>query len=122
MIIFDPDKNALFNPSSLDLVGSPKKALMIFDDEVWEDYVKKQDNIEVFPVKNTRGRVFNNFAMYKYDQENILLMSPTTGSSGSVIDMELLIASGINQIVAFGTCGAMDEKIAKNTIIIPNSA
>lgn len=125
MIIFDPDKNALFNPASLDLVGSPTKALMIFDDDVWEDYVIKQDNIEIFPAKNTRGRVFNDFAMYKYGQENILLVSPASGAGGSAMsaaDMELLIASGIDKIVAFGTCGAMDKTIAKNTIIIPNSA
>jgi purine-nucleoside phosphorylase len=124
MIRFDPDKTALFNPSSLDLVGNPTKALMIFDDEVWEDYVKKQDNIKVFSVKNTKGKMFNDFFMYKFGQENILLVSPASGAGGSAmsaVDMELLIASGINKIVAFGTCGAMDIKIAKNTIIIPNS-
>lgn len=121
MIKFDPDKRALFNPPNLDLVGNPTKALMIFDDEVWEDYVKKQENIEAFPAKNTKGRVFNDFLMYKYDQENILLVSPTTGAAGSALDMELLIASGINNIVAFGTCGAMDKIIAKNTIVIPSS-
>lgn len=122
MIEFDPDKSALFNPPSLDLVDNPTKALMIFDDEIWEDYIEKQVNIETFPVKNSRGRLFNNFFMYKHNQENILLISPTTGAAGSAVDMELLIASGINKIVAFGTCGAMDRTIAKNTIIIADSA
>jgi len=125
MIKFDPDKNALFNPPNLNLVGNPTKALMIFDDEIWEDYVKKQDNIEVFSAKNSKGRVFNDFLMYKYGLENILLVSPASeagGSAMSAVDMELLIASGINKMVSFGTCGAMDKKIAKNTIIIPNSA
>lgn len=125
MIKFDSDKKALFNPHTLDLFGSPSKALMIFDDEVWEDYIKKQDNIEVSPVKNDKKGVFDNFLIYKYGQENILLVSPADGVGGSAmsaVEMELLIASGINKIVAFGTCGAMDRKIAKNTIIIPTSA
>ncbi len=125
MIKFDPDKSALFNPSVLDLFGSPSRALMIFDDEVWEVYIKKQDNIEVSPIKNDKKGVFDNFFIYKYGQENILLVSPADGVGGSAmsaVEMELLIASGINKIVAFGTCGAMDKKIAKNTIIIPKSA
>lgn len=122
MIKFDPDKNALFNPPNLNLIGSPTKALMVFDDEIWEDYIQKQDDIEIFPAKNNKGRVFNNFLIYKYNQEDILLMYPTTGAAGSALDMELLIASGINKIVSFGTCGAMVKSIAKNTIVIANSA
>ena len=122
MIKFDPDKNALFEPTNLDLVGHPTKAIMIFDDEVWEDYIQDQNNIEVLAVKNSRGRLLDGYSMYKYDEENILLISPSTGGAGSATDMELLIASGIDKIVSFGTCGAMYKKIAKNTIIIPTSA
>jgi uridine phosphorylase len=122
MIIFDSDKNAIFNPSNLNLVGNPKKALMIFDDEVWEDYIEKNKELEIFPAKNNRGRVFSTFRMYKYDGEDILLICPSIGGAASTVDLELLIASGIDKIVAFGTCGAMDKNIAKNTIIIPISA
>ncbi len=122
MITFDPNKDALFNPNNLNLDNNYSKALMIFDDEVWEDYIEKHNDISVFPVKNNRGRVFKNFLSYNHNQEKILLISPSTGASGAVMDMELLIASGVNKIVSFGTCGAMDKDIAKNTIIIPNSA
>ena len=95
---------------------------MILDDEVWEDYVIKNSDIEAIPVKNNRGRVLNNLCIYKQEHENILLMYPGTGGSASVIDLELLIASGIEKIVAFGTCGAMVNNIPKNTFIIPSSA
>jgi uridine phosphorylase len=122
MITFDSDKNAIFNPPSLNLVGNPKKALMIFDDEVWEDYVEKNKALETFPAKNNSGRVFSTFRMYKHDDENILLICPNVGGAASVVDLELLIASGIKKIVAFGTCGAMDKNVGKNTIIIPSSA
>lgn len=66
--------------------------------------------------------MINTFRINKYDNEDILLVCPNTGGSASTIDMELLIASGIEKVVAFGTCGAMDKNIAKNTIIVPTSA
>ncbi len=125
MIGFDTDKNALFNPPNLNIVGSPTRAIMIFDDEIWEDYIKKLNSIEVFPAKNSSGRVFNNFLIYKFNDENILLVSPAGGAGGaamSAADMELIIASGVNKIVSFGTCGALDVEINKNTIITPISA
>jgi len=50
MIIFDSNKNSLFDPCNLNLVGSPKKALMIFDDDVWEDYVIKSDHLKTIPI------------------------------------------------------------------------
>lgn len=122
MITFDSDKNAIFNPSNLNLVGNPKKALMIFDDEVWEDYVEKNKDLVTFPAKNNSGRVFSTFRMYKHEDEDILLICPNVGGAASVVDLELLIASSIKKIAAFGTCGAMDKNIGKNTIIIPTSA
>ena len=122
MIIFDPSKKAIFSPHNLNLVGSPQKAIMVFDDEVWEDYIEKNVGLDVLPVRNVKGRIFSNLYLYKKNDENILLISPGAGGSASSIDLELLIASGINKIVAFGTCGAMDKNIAKNTIIGPSSA
>jgi len=122
MITFDSDKNAIFNPQSLNLIGHPKKALMIFDDEVWEDYVEKNKTLETFPAKNNSGRVFSAFRIYKHKGEDILLICPNIGGAASTVDLELLIASGINKIVAFGTCGSLDKNIAKNTIIIPTVA
>jgi len=122
LIIFDSNKRALFNPHNLDLAGHPKKALLIFDDEVWDEYVTKSPDIEKIPVKNNQGKVFNTLLLYKYGPENIVLMYPSTGGSAAAIDLELLIASGIEKFVAFGTGGAMANNIAKNTVIVPTSA
>ena len=122
MIIFDTDKQALFNPPNLNLSGGFNKAIMIFDDEVWEDYVAKDSGSIAIPLKNTQGRIFNTFRSRTYKQENVLLVCPSMDSAASSTELELLIASGIDKIVAFGTCGAMDKNIAKNTLIIPTSA
>jgi uridine phosphorylase len=122
MIIFDSEEKAIFNPLNLGLVGNPKKGIMIFDDEVWEDYIEKNTELETFPAKNNKGRIFSTFRIYRHEEEDILLICPNIGGAASAVDLELLIASGINKIVAFGTCGAMNKNIAKNTIIIPTSA
>jgi uridine phosphorylase len=122
MIRFDPNKTAIFNPCNLNLLDKPRKAVMIFDDEVWEDYVLPNKEISSFEVKNARGRVFDDYRIIEKDGENILIIYPNMGGSASAADLELLIASGIKKVVAFGTCGAMDKKIAKNTIIVPTAA
>jgi len=121
VIVFDPNKQALFNPPSLFIDNHYKKALMIFDDEVWGNYVINK-NLKALPVRNKDGKVFNTFRVYNYNREDILLVYPSTGASASSMELELLIASGIEKIVVFGTCGAMDKTIVKNSIIVPKSA
>ncbi len=122
MIKYDPERKTVFGPSDLKLDAKPTKCLLIFDDEIWEDYVLPNKDIETFPVTNAFGRVFDTYRYIKVGGEKILLVYPTMGAAGCVCDTELLIASGINRIVAFGTCGRLDENIAQNTIILPTSA
>ena len=122
MIKYDPERKTVFGPCDLKLKGHPQKCLLIFDDEIWEDYVLPQQNLQAFPVKNAFGRVFDTYRYIEYNGEKILLVYPTTGSAGAVCDVELLIASGIEKIVAFGTCGRLDKNIAQNTIILPTAA
>ena len=122
MIIYDSSSETVFGPCDLKLDVKPDKCLLIFDDEIWEDYVLTNKNLATFSARNTFGRVFDTYRYLNVNGEKILLVSPTTGSAGSVCDMELLIASGIKKFVAFGTCGRLNKNIAKNTIILPTSA
>ena len=122
MIRFDPERNTVFEPFDLKLIEKLNKCLMIFDDEVWEDFVLPNQNLKTFPVTNAFGRTFDTYRYIEVDGEKILLVYPTMGAAGAVCDMELLIASGIKSFVAFGTCGRLDKSIAKNTIILPTAA
>lgn len=122
MIKYDSDKNTVFGPSDLGFSGKPTKCLLVFDDEIWEDYVLPNKDLETFPVTNAFGRTFDTYRYIDVDGEKILLVYPTMGAAGSVCDMELLIASGIKKFVAFGTCGRLDNNIAQNTIILPTAA
>ncbi len=115
MIKFD-NEPASFHPPSLNFERKYSNALLIFDDETWEEIILKEG------FKNARskdGRIYDNF--YEYDHD-ILLVYPNTGAPAAVIDFELLIASGLKKYVAFGTCGVFDANIAKNSIIIPTFA
>ena len=122
MIKYDTERKTVFGPSDLKLKGSPSKCLFIFDDEIWEDLILTNQSLETFPVTNAFGRQFNTYRYIDVNGEKILLVYPTMGAAGAVCDMELLIASGINKIVAFGTCGRLDKNIAQNTIILPTAA
>ena len=122
MIKYDTERKTVFGPSDLKLKGSPSKCLFIFDDEIWEDLILTNQNLETFPVTNAFGRQFDTYRYIDVNGEKILLVYPTMGAAGAVCDMELLIASGINKIVAFGTCGRLDKNIAQNTIILPTAA
>lgn len=122
MIKYDPEQETAFSPFDLKLDAKPTKCLLIFDDEIWEDYVLSNQDLSTFPVTNAYGRTFDTYRYTEKDKEKILLVYPTMGSAGSVCDMELLIASGIQKFVAFGTCGRLDKEIAQNTIILPTSA
>ena len=122
MIEFDEKTKAIFNPQNLNLEKAVNGAVLIFDDDTWEDYVLPNKNLETLTVKNNRGRVFGTYRFIRKNGELILLVYPSAGGSASVMETERLIASGIKKIVAFGTCGSMDTSIATNTLIIPVSA
>ncbi len=122
MIKYDPERKIVFEPFDLKLDAKPDKCLIIFDDEIWEDFILPNQDLETFPVTNASGRTFDTYRYIEVDGEKILLVYPTMGAAGAVCDMELLIASGIKSFVAFGTCGRLDKNIAKNTIILPTAA
>lgn len=122
MIKFDSERKTVFGPCDLKLDAKPTKCLLIFDDEIWEDLVLPNKDLETFPVTNAFGRTFDTYRYIEVDGEKVLLVYPTMGAAGCVCDTELLIASGINKIVAFGTCGRLSKDTAQNTIILPTSA
>ena len=46
MIRFDPERKTVFEPFDLKLIEKLDKCLMIFDDEVWEDFVLPNQNLK----------------------------------------------------------------------------
>lgn len=122
MIKYDKNSQALFEPYDYGFADTPKQALMVFDDEIWEDYILKHPDVQPVPVKNVFGRALDDFRMLKTGQDNILLAYPGTGASAAAMLLEMLIASGVQKIVSFGICGRLVPDLARNTIMLPVSA
>ena len=56
MIRYDAERKTVFSPCDLKLNGSPSKCLLIFDDEIWEDFVLPNKALETFSVTNALER------------------------------------------------------------------
>ena len=122
MIEYSDNPDSLCKPCDLEFHDKCDRAVMVFDDEIWEDFIPNNTEFKAVPVKNIHGREFDDFRMIQSGDENILLIYPSTGAPAAVCEMELLIASGIRKIVAFGTGGRLSGEMARNTIIVPNGA
>lgn len=122
MIRYDETKESLFSPQNLGFSQQISKCLLVFDDEIWNDVILQDSLFETVPVINIHGREFNSYRLLSSSGQNILLACPATGASASAMELEMLIASGIDTFLSFGTCGRLDPNMPQNTLIIPTEA
>ena len=116
MIRFDPNKNAIFNPTSFGIDNFPTKSLIVYDDDYFARLTSKY---ELTDVVDSAGRKREDFAILNGEY---LIMSPDEGAPSSAIMLEMAIASGVRSVVAFGTAGSLDGKVLPHEIIIPTAA
>ena len=120
MIVFDPAKTALFEPSRLDFGdANPAIAVFVFDDDHYERLLTRSD-LKV--VKTPRG-FDNGQRILTYKNHEILISNGNTGGAPAcAMELEMLIASGVHSVVAFGTSGALDKSLGSAEIIVPSAA
>ena len=82
MIKYDTERKTVFGPCDLKLNGSPSKCLLIFDDEIWEDFVLSNKDLETFPVINAFGRTFDTYRYIEVNDEKNSLSLSNHGRSG----------------------------------------
>ena len=82
MIKYDAERKAVFGPCDLKLKGSPSKCLLIFDDEIWEDFVLPNKDLETFPVTNVFGRKFDTYRYIEVNGEKNSLSLSNHGCGG----------------------------------------
>ncbi len=116
MIQFDPDKNALINPSSFGIDNFPAKALIIYDDDYFDKLATENKLSEVVDSSGAKKDDFYILGN-KY-----LIMYPAQGAPTSAMMLEMAIASGVKSVVAFGTAGSLDGSTLPHNIIIPTAA
>ncbi|MCL2094735.1 nucleoside phosphorylase [Candidatus Saccharibacteria bacterium] len=117
MIIFD-DSASIVKPGGyggLDGVD-PKIGIMMLEGDNLE---RLQAQRPTTPVTNIFGQALDTPVIL--DGTDVLLTSPTGGAE-AVMDMELMIASGVDTVIAYGTAGALYKNMETGTIIIPTAA
>lgn len=103
----DTEPVAVFMPEVLTEIKFPKKAVMLFMQDEVDEFVKEQkaDIIYIFDCIPRKIPIYR----VSYKGSEICFCKTPLGGPAAVQLMELLIAQGVNQIVAAGCCGALIE-------------
>ncbi len=119
---FDPDKNAVINPTDLVKTrdGMPAVAVTCFSKDTFNRMVETfgDNKVTVRSLANLDITVFE--TLYK-DAKVALFLSPV-GAPACALLLEDIFALGVEKVVMFGTCGVLDRSIDDCSIIIPQSA
>ena len=119
---FDPNPMAVINPSDTHdpVADCPKVAVSCFERGTFERMLDRLGGVEITRLKkaNLETPVYRT----KYKDVELALYEAYVGAAGCVADMEDLFAFGVEKLVLFGTCGALDRSIGDCGIIIPTAA
>ena len=119
---FDETVNSTFDPHEVENVveGFPKVGVTCFSKKLFDQLVDKFNGIEIALNSNGNGK----FPIYKinYEGHELALFMSIVGAPACIVQYEELFAMGLEKMVVFGTCGALDRSIDDLAIIIPNSA
>ena len=119
---FDETVNSTFDPYEVENVveGFPKVGVTCFSKKLFDQLVDKFNGIEIALNSNGNGKL----PIYKinYEGHELALFMSIVGAPACIVQYEELFAMGLEKMVVFGTCGALDRSIDDLAIIIPNSA
>lgn len=119
---FDETVNSTFDPHEVENVveGFPKVGVTCFSKKLFDQLVDKFNGIEIALNSNGNGKI----PIYKinYEGHELALFMSIVGAPACIVQYEELFAMGLEKMVVFGTCGALDRSIDDLAIIIPNSA
>lgn len=119
---FDETVNSTFDPHEVENVveGFPKVGVTCFSKKLFDQLVDKFNGIEIALNSNGNGKL----PIYKinYEGHELALFMSIVGAPACIVQYEELFAMGLEKMVVFGTCGALDRSIDDLAIIIPNSA
>ena len=119
---FDETITSTFDPYEVVNVvpGFPKVGVTCFSQKLLDQLIEKFDAVEIAEDGNANGKI----PIYKinYEGEDIALFISDIGAPACIGEYEAIFAMGLEKLVVFGTCGALDRKIDDLAIIIPDVA
>ncbi len=115
---YDPNPQAVINHNRHDIT-LPSRAVFAFLGDVVDDYALQQQ-AEVLEVYHTIGRDTNIYRL-RHNGEELCLCRAPLGGSAAVQLLDFLLGHGVTQVIATGSCGAL-EQLPENAFLIPVKA
>lgn len=119
---FDKTKISKINPSDVEktIPDFPSIGITCFSKDLIDRYVKIFNGEKIAHVTNTNGEI----PIFKinYNDIDIALFMSAVGAPACVVEYEEITALGLEKLIMFGTCGALDNSIKDLAIVIPTSA
>ncbi len=121
---YDANPQAVVNPDSMftEIMDEkrPKIAVMTYTRSIVDKWAQRP-GVEIIGHTESANGCENIYSMSYGDSVIAFCMSPV-GAPNAVATLENLVASGVETIVTFGSCGVMDKEIADGHLIIPTEA
>ncbi|MEW4354465.1 nucleoside phosphorylase [Streptococcus pneumoniae] len=119
---FDSNRLAIINPEDLiaPLPDFPEVAVSCFARGTFERLLKAypQELLFTTAIANVEIPIYR----IVVSGRDLAIFNAPVGAPACVAVLEDLIALGMKKLVLFGTCGVLDEDIAKTSIIVPLAA
>ena len=120
LLEYDEDSGAVINPRQLGPdVQLPDKAVLAFLGRKVDDYAAGHScaQIAAFSMINQKIPVY----LHKSSDIHACFCAAPVGAAASVLLLDWLLAHGVRQVIATGSCGVLEE-MAENCFLLPRQA
>lgn len=119
---FDECKESTFDPDEvINIIPNfPKVGITFFSHKLMKKFLEDFDLEQIAEHGSANGKE----PIYKinYKGKDIAVYLSSVGAPQCIVDYEEVSAMGLEKLVVFGTCGALDRNIDDLAIILPTSA
>lgn len=121
VLTFDESKTAIIEPSVIikPIANFPKVGLACFSKRLFEKWVEVFDGEEIAHFRTEEGPL----PIYRvnYNGKFIAVFMLRVGAPCAALQLEEIIAMGLEKVLVMGSCGVLDSSIKLGDLIIPTS-
>ena len=119
----DNEVISVINPSASvcsTIKNFPETAVAFYSKALTEKFIELYNPVKIAELSHSSG----SFPIYKINEDgvDIAVYRSMIGAPASVLQFEEMIALGVKNLVAVGSCGCLDKNIEEFSIIIPHEA
>jgi uridine phosphorylase len=118
---YDPSRSAIVEPRAISFdINLPSLAILCYFQDIIDLLVKQEKLMESGTFASDAIRL--KFYRLSHQGRDILVIHPGLGSPLAAAILEVLIANGIDRVIACGSCGVLDPSHPIGTVYILNAA